>query len=136
MTSKKYATAILGRAADLIDGPGKWTREMLARRQDGSACGYGNDLATCWCVTGAIFRATHDLGLEIGASTIDGARAKGISYELQTAHLYKGMALAIEAIEQRIRRDGYISVEGWNDAHCRKQADVVSALRELSGRKP
>lgn len=51
---------ILDKAADLIEPEGAWTQGAFARTADGESCSSGSSdpRAVCWCVGGAINRAS------------------------------------------------------------------------------
>lgn len=50
--------AALVSARELLADPARWCKGTLARAADGTPVDPGNPSATCWCVVGAIHKAT------------------------------------------------------------------------------
>lgn len=94
---------VLDRAADLIEPEGAWQQGTWARDVSGKAVTLWCDKATCFCMRGAVVRAS---GLSMSAE-LTGINA----------------ALGFRRASQMAR---------WNDREGRTQAEVVAKLREAA----
>ncbi|MBD8556328.1 hypothetical protein IFT84_17610 [Rhizobium sp. CFBP 8762] len=52
---------VLTRARDLIGRADRWSQEALARDEHGNECKPEDDKATCFCMVGALVRASAEL---------------------------------------------------------------------------
>lgn len=96
---------VLERAADLIEPEGAWAQRDYARDGTGRPVDPCDPSAVCWCMNGAIAKATGETVI-LAEMLID--------------------RLFIPAIP--LRR----APVSWNDDACRTQAEVVAALREAA----
>jgi len=95
------ASDVLRKAADLIEPEGAWTQSSFARSRTKRRVGPLSPKATCWCVMGALLKASSDGDDE----ALD-----------QAGELLTAIVPADSIVE-------------WNDAPSRTQAEVVAALR-------
>lgn len=58
MSEPQDVAAILNAAADLIEPAGKWTQRAAARHSNGFPIGWYCENAACFCMVGALRRAT------------------------------------------------------------------------------
>jgi hypothetical protein len=92
---------ILTTAADLVAHG--WTQAAYARDEFDLAVIYADDAATCFCASGAIFRACYDLRLPDPQLRV----------------------MAVQCVEDRLQGR---HLPAWNDAEGRTQGEVVAAL--------
>lgn len=93
---------VLRAAADLIEPEGAWTQGAFARTAKGNPIGPEEQPAVCWCAYGALMKVCPD-------SFVRGD--------------------ADDALRRVTRSD---AVSFFNDAHTRKQPEVVAALRQAA----
>lgn len=111
MTDTKTAKQILLDAADLIAKPRGWTQEAYARTSPkGDFRNPADADATCFCVMGALYRAS-------GVPT----------WSVTTPEWSE----AIYALQEQT---GEICLPRWNDDRKRCKRDVVAALRGAAER--
>lgn len=99
---------VLLRAAEIIEPEGAWTQSWFAKTAEGEPCGVFEPSAVCWCVSGAIQRASDGNGHATYAAMV--------------------------ALERHLRLPGYSPVTFWNDSLQRTQAEAVAALRAAAER--
>jgi hypothetical protein len=97
---------ILDRAADLVERPGGWTQDALARDADGIGCDSMAARAVCWCAIGAIECAAED--------DADAAAA------------------AVLVRDELVRTGRPRSLSRFNDALGRTAAEVAGLLRNAA----
>ena len=102
--------AVLNAAADLLEKPGAWTQGEMARDESGSGVEERDPKAQCWCVIGAVARATTDLTGWVSNTYVE-------------ARTTLALAVGTDA-------DG--GIPDWNDTPGRTQAEVVKALRHAA----
>jgi hypothetical protein len=116
----KTVSEILNAAADLLEKPGAWTQGAFSRNADGSA-DYGEEdeepivaaTPVCWCALGAIAQVTDRDPLALPTFSE--------AYPTETGQAKRFLAGMLG-----------VSVEIWNDASGRTQAEVVAKLREAA----
>jgi len=62
MMDRELKIRILERACEIIATPLTWTRLAVARDCVGYSTDPRSKQAVCWCATGALFKAAHELG--------------------------------------------------------------------------
>lgn len=87
----------------LLAKPESWTKEELARTNDGEPCDYGDRHAVRWCFEGAAFHCYWD--------------------EIEKLDLI---------LKEARRATGETILYRWNDAPERKHEDILNLLSELS----
>lgn len=102
------SSQILSAAADLIEPEGRWTQGALSRNRKGEWVPESQKSAVCFCAMGAIWRSARDL---VGSD---------VSYR----HADPASNVLREVVGG--------PVADWNDAPARKQAEVVTALRQAA----
>ena len=95
---------------DILTDKSKWTQHTYARDKYGNRVATGDEKATCWCLAGAIAKAT---GLDIveaeDASPQAIAIREKLSFQNPDIHYY----------------------QGWNDDPERTFAEVRALIEEL-----
>lgn len=94
---------VLEKAADLISAPGAWTQGVFARTENGGIVSPSSPLAVCYCMRGALYRAS---GRNLSDSLASLNKALGFSSEKEMTR--------------------------WNDDIARTQNEVVAALRSAA----
>lgn len=104
MSAVENVADVLDAAADLLEPKGAWTQGAFARNADGDFTGLSEfrGPAVCWCIMGATEKVTDD------------------------------PRLAGEADRYVARLVPGFSIEDFNDAPERTQAEVVAKLREAA----
>ena len=102
------STDILLAAADLLDRPGAWSPQALARNADGVCTSPYEEDAVSWCATGALMRVSQEADIQ--------------DYRAARAQL----------AETLYESDHEPDIVDWNDAHGRTQAEVVAMLRRAA----
>lgn len=103
MTDTLKPSEVLDKAADLITPEGAWTQGYFARvAPGGNSIGPREPNAACWCAFGAVINRCGN----------DGAAED----------------FAVQYLRTTLRD----SIDRWNDAPERTQAEVIAALRQAA----
>lgn len=105
---------VLDSAADLVEKG--WTQGSFAKTDDGHQVFVMSNLATCFCASGAVRRASR--------TAIDCTDAA-----LEYFEDYLKVSVSEAEHIEFSRNEKWCFVAAWNDASRRKQAEVVAALR-------
>jgi hypothetical protein len=101
---------VLSRATELLRSG--WTQNEFATKRDGASCDYDNPDAACFCATGAIARASLDLGLPAKERIV----ARDVLRDLLRAEY----------------ADDVMGIVGWNDSYGQTQAEVVAMFKRAT----
>ena len=116
--TRTQALKLLQTAHAIISPPDSWTQFALARtHQAGPSTEETGPDATCFCATGAVFRAAHNLKIP----GLDPVFKLGMS----------ALSLAIARKHQQAWTKGddhFARVASWNDVGERTQGDVMEAF--------
>lgn len=120
--------AVLERARDLIAAG--WTQDEDARDGNGRARLFSSEVATCFCISGALSRAAFDLGN--WRERVDD-ETMGYSWykQFSASEDRRAVGLAYQDLENELGGCGAID---WNDAVCRTQAEVLNLLDKVIDR--
>lgn len=62
--------AYLEQAKKLVQDPTQWTRHVMARTSEGTPCNPKDADATCFCISGAVWKVTAGEGRDIDHSVV------------------------------------------------------------------
>lgn len=97
---------ILEEIAQLIERG--WTKQALARDENGQRCGVSREQAVCWCLSGAVLRVTRARNFVTEYSKVEDLIKKAILNE--------------EGLEMSLPR--------WNDSYCSSAAQAAAIVRK------
>jgi hypothetical protein len=92
---------------DVLDKPEHWTKVKMARDESGREVPELHPSACCWCLVGAVSKAT-------------GIEATTEMTPTETAHFH---AIA-DAISELFPEDAWLPIDQFNDMNCRTFADI------------
>ena len=114
-----------------------WTKDLNARRADGSGCAPDSPEATCWCAQGALTAASHELGIHVQRGGFMDPSLPTPVYEDRTRILNRARAALREAIVEAADKLALSAVSvtlcitTWND-HAQSGAVVERTMRRAS----
>lgn len=101
----RLTNVILERAIEILETKG-WCQNSSAKDSKGYAVDWDSPFATCFCLTGAVYRATKDLGLRLHYSD---------DVFIRLYHL-----------------NNFNSLADFNDGSNRRREEVISLLNLIS----
>ena len=106
---ERKSVEILAKARSILDKPENWTRHVMARNKDGVEGQFEQPSARKFCIAGAVYRATNDIG------------------DCDTTYRAAAMSWLDTALHERSERTGFrfADVVTFNDYAFRTHKDVV-----------
>lgn len=104
MSEKDVQSRVVAAAIELIEKKG-WSSEVAARLPSGVSCSYTDPDAACYCLSGSLAAACHQLGVAV--------------------------SIGVEEINPIIKKKLGMDVNKWNDMPGRTKEDVLRVLREV-----
>ena len=112
--------SILKEARALLAEKG-WTQETFARDADGNWCDPFENNASCFCVTGALERASLQC-------TEKFKRIEKEFFMRSVCNDISKILIHSESVKEKIKEYGDLSLAEWNDMDGRTQKEVIEVL--------